>query len=125
MMLPGKTLALVALLGVLACGKDKTSPPAGKEEALARALDVATLPAETQVIIGASVPRVLESVVLRRLIDQALARDPDARARLESLLGRCKIALDRDAREAQQERDDRQPRTPESRQNQRERQNQQ
>lgn len=103
MRLSRKTLALVAVASLLVCGgcgKDKASPPGsaapGKDETAARALDVATLPADTRVIIGAQVPRVLESPILRRLVDQALARDPDARARLEALLGRCKIALDRD-----------------------------
>lgn len=97
-----KTLALVVygaltcipMLG--ACGKDKGSAPAAGKEDPSAPLDVATLPAETRVIIAARVPRVLASPVLKRLVDQALARDPDARARLESLLARCKLDLARD-----------------------------
>jgi hypothetical protein len=95
-MRPRTPLAVVALAAGLACGKDTPAAPAVKEAPAARALEVATLPADTRVIIGARVPRVLESPVLRRLVDQALARDPDARARMESLLGRCKIDLARD-----------------------------
>jgi hypothetical protein len=91
-----KALALVALACMSACGKEKGSAPAAATTDPGAPLDVATLPAETRVIIGARVSKLLGSAILRRLVDQALAQDPDARARLESLLARCKLDLARD-----------------------------
>jgi hypothetical protein len=88
----------VVLLALVACGKPKERPEIERQPQAKLSLGLASLPAETRVIIGISVARVAGSPLSRRLAGELLARDPDAWARLRAVLDRCELDVERDVR---------------------------
>jgi len=92
-----RSFMVLALVGAATCGKGKSQPSQAQAQAQALAeLGLGALPAETRVVIGASVPRLAASPLARRLIGEILGRDADAEQRLLELLARCKIDPARD-----------------------------
>lgn len=97
---PALGLALGLAL-TLACGNGKAQAP-GQDQAkgagasasapgAASATGTAAFPAETRVVIGASVPRIAASPLARRILADLLGRDREAEKRLVDLLAHCKI----------------------------------
>jgi hypothetical protein len=91
-------LVVSAALGAACKGRVPAAgePPAGAGAESAPALDVLDLPAATQVVLEARVAPLAASPLARRLVDGALAQDAESRARLDTLLARCRIDLARD-----------------------------
>jgi hypothetical protein len=90
-------ISAAVLLCAAACGKGTASTPEAQAQTHGTGeLGVSALPAETRVIIGASVPRIAASPLARRLVGEILGRDPEAAQRLGQLLGRCHIELEHD-----------------------------
>ncbi len=93
---------LPIFLVLAACGKRKdearpATPAAAQGDAGARlTLGVEALPATTRVILGISVEKLAGSPLARRLLAEALARDPELRPRIDSLLARCQLDVVRD-----------------------------
>jgi hypothetical protein len=83
---PATCLIFAACLG--ACGKSKAPPEPAKPASAAVAL-----PAETRTVIGVDVAKVAASPLAVRALRALLDADPDTRARVDSLLARCKIDL--------------------------------
>jgi hypothetical protein len=85
------------ILCASACGKGKAGAPEAQAQARGLSeLGLSALPAETRVIIGASVPRLAASPLARRLLGEILGRDAEAEQRLGQLLNRCRIDPEHD-----------------------------
>jgi hypothetical protein len=87
--------AILAILALPACGKGKARAPEAQAQGVAE-VGLGSLPAETRVIVGASVPRLAASPLARRIIGEILGRDSEAQQRLAQLLARCKLDPARD-----------------------------
>ena len=78
-------VAVCCGLGAVAGCKKKTTDTSGELTGLA------AVPASAEVVIGADVPRVSDSPLVERAVDQLLGRDSDLAAKWDKLREVCKI----------------------------------
>src|SRR5690349_10318261 len=78
-------LAMCGLALAWGCGKKHGGGPA------AQVAGLAAVPASAEVVISADVPRVVDSPLVSRAVDQLMLRDPDLADRWQKLHDTCKL----------------------------------
>ena len=81
----GSLAALCGLALAWGCGKKHSGGPAAEVTGLA------AVPASAEVVISADVPRVSDSPLVSRAVDQLMLRDPDLADRWQKLHDSCKL----------------------------------
>ena len=81
-----RSLLLALAVALVACGKKSPPPPP-------EVTGLAAVPASAQVVIALDVPRVIDSPLVERAVEQLLARDAQLAQRWSKLKDSCKIDL--------------------------------